>query len=473
MSSSEKISAKTLCDQAYEYVKERILNDAFPASQKLPSVRAIAETLCISRNTAERAYQQLLAEGSIRSQEKSGFYVEDFDKSIVIASEKQRTVELHESIEEMGHPYATNPGIKYDFCFTNPAPDIFPIDTWRKLTSAVLYSTEVDMINQYGNPLGDYDLRSALSKYLFNSRGVHCLPEQVVIQTGLGDGFDQLLKLFSSEHDPIILEDPCLSIMQIVTKSNRFQIKPIDVSSSESFHEGLNKTRAKLICVTPSHQFPTGSTMPVSDRVALLEWAKDNDAYIVEDDYDSEFRYGTKAIPSLHALDSSDRVIYTGSFSKTLSPNLRISYWVLPPELLTRYREDYAILPCPAPWIIQRVLYHFIAQGHWDKYLRKYLTLNKKKREALLKACSHVFGDKMELSGQNAGLHVWATLADPRPSSELLAIAREAQVAVYPTEQFYQDKSRLVKNAFILGHSKIKEEDIFPGVQQLYDAWFC
>lgn len=470
MTTSSGSSKNTLGDQTYRFIKERILNGIYPADHKLPSIREMAETLCVSRNTAERAYSQLLAEGYLRSKQKSGYYVEDFDTSAIPQSHTTSNDIAPEQAEAFGHPYAT-PSTPYDFCYTNPAPESFPFETWRKLTNALLYSPEAQRINCYGNPLGDYDLRTELTRYLFDSRDVVCQPEQVVLQSGLGDGLDRLLKLFSPQSDAIAFEDPCLSVAQAVFASNRFKMVPLDVSTPERFLHDLEASAAKLVYVTPSHQFPTGTTMSLTSRIKLLDWALDHNAYIIEDDYDSEFRYKTRAIPSLHALDSNGRVIYTSSFSKTLSPNLRVSYWVLPPEVLAHYREDMAVFPCPTSWFNQRILYHFFAQGHWDKHLRRYLTLNRRKRAALLDACTSTFKGALSLSGTNAGLHVWAKLAGCTHSEDLIEAARAAQVVVYPTECFYYDKAHSEGGAFILGHSKIKEEDILPGIKRLYDVW--
>lgn len=463
-------SKKTLSDQTYEFIKERILNDVYPAKRKLPSIREIADTLCVSRNTVERAYMQLLAEGYVRSKEKSGYYVEDFDKDAVAQSRTDPLPHDGCGAEKLGQPY-DNPDTPYDFCYTNPPLDSFPFDTWRKLTNTVLYGPEAELVNNYSNPFGDLDLRGELARYLFDSRSVACRPEQVVLQSGIADGFDRLLKLFSPQDDVIAFEDPCLSVARAAFVGAHFGTASLSVASSQQFFRDLERSSAKLVYVTPSHQFPTGITMPLASRIKLLEWAAANDAYIVEDDYDSEFRYKTRAVPSLHALDGDGRVIYTSSFSKTLSPTLRVSYWVLPPKLLERYRERMELFPCPVPWINQRVLYHFFAQGHWDRHLRRYLTTNKRKRAVLLEACESAFEGALELSGANAGLHVWAKLEGHGSSRELIDSAHAAGVVVYPSECFYCDPAKSEHSTFILGHSKIKEEDIRPGIERLRDIW--
>lgn len=465
------VPGKTLADQAYGFLRERILNGIYRSGQKLPSLRETAETLCISRNTAERAYEQLLAEGYVECRRKSGYYVEDFDADAIAHAAKRPAAWGDEEPETLGHPYESDASIVYDFCYTNPAPDAFPFDTWRKLTSALLYSSEAQLNNQYCNPMGDVGLRGEIARYVFDSRGVACAPEQVIVQTGLADSLDRLLKLFSPHDDVVAFEDPCLSVAQTVFASNRFAMRALDVSTPRRFRDDLVRSNAKLVYVTPSHQFPTGSTMALADRIALLDWATSSGAYIIEDDYDSEFRYKTKSIPSLHALDSNDRVVYAGSFSKTLSPSLRIGYVILPPDLAYEYKRRFQILPCSAPWLNQRVLYHFFSQGHWGRHLRKYVTMNRKKRAALLDACETVFGGRLELSGVDAGLHVWARLEGNEDAETLIAAARAAGVAVYSARSFYYDDAHRDPAAFILGHSKIAEEDILPGIRRLRDAW--
>lgn len=463
---------KTLGEQTYDFIKERILGNAYPPGSRLPSIRETAETLCVSRNTVERAYQQLLAEGYICSRQKSGYFVEELDKTLMLRT--RRPMPFPEpppsAPKTLGHPYDET-GARYDFCYTNPAPHAFPVETWRKLTGEVLYSPDIEDINRYCNPFGDDGLRQSIARYIFSSRGVVCRPDQVIINTGLADGIDRLLKLFSPDRHCVACEDPCLSAVRTVILANRFPIETIDVSSHESYCRDLDRSKAKLIYVTPSHQFPTGATMALKTRLRLLEWAASRDAYVIEDDYDSEFRYKTKAIPSLHALDGESRVIYTGSFSKTLSPNMRVGYWVLPDDLAQRYRESLVTLPCSVPWLHQRVLCRFMDEGHWGKHLRKYVKLNRRKREILLDALESSFGGRMSISGEDAGLHLWVRLLDDRPGAELIDAARAADVMVYPVEHFYRNPSRIHPPAFIIGHSKIDQERIGPGIERLSQAW--
>jgi GntR family transcriptional regulator/MocR family aminotransferase len=431
----------------------------------------MAESLCMSRNTVERAYQQLLVEGYIKSQEKSGYYVEDIEKSGAIKPQGARVRLKKEDLEALGHPFAINPETPYDFCYTNIAPENFPLETWRKLTVSVLHSSEAKLIAQYSNPFGDYDLRKEIARFVLDSRGVDCCPEQVIVLTGLAEIMDRLLKFFSPIKRHIALEEPCLNAVRAVASSNGFTISPLDASNADKYLHDLEKTQSNLAYVTPSHQFPTGGTLQLSSRLKLLDWAVANNAYIIEDDYDSEFRYKTKAIPSLHALDSSNRVIYTGSFSKTLSPNLRVGYMVLPPHLVEQYRDDFRVFPCSVPWLNQRVLYHFMALGHWDKHLRKLVKTNRRKREVLLTACNSIFGKSLKLAGVDAGLHVWAHLDGYHDDDELIALAHKVGVIVYPSKCYYSELERVDKGAFLMGHSKIKEEDIEPGVALLYKVW--
>ena len=447
------------------------MNGVYLAGEKMPSIREVAETLCVSRNTVERAYGQLLVEGYVGCRQRSGYYVEDFDVEAVASSLKSPTLWGGDLSDDEEYAEAPDDAIRYDFCYYNPAPEAFPYNTWRKLTTELLYTSEIRENNRYGNPFGDTGLRSEIARFAFESRGVACRPGQVIILSGFAEGLDRVLKLFSPDEHAVAFENPCLHVVHAVVRNDRFPARPLDVSSPERFLDDLARSRAKLVYVTPSHQFPTGSTMSLTTRLALLEWAAANDAYIVEDDYDSEFRYRTKATPSLHALDSEDRVIYAGSFSKVLSPSLRMGYWILPPQLVERYRACFGVLPSSVPWLNQRALCQFFAQNHMRQHLRKYLTLNRKKREALLDACQEVFGGDLELAGVDAGLHMWAHLKGCDDAEGLVRAAREAQVAVYSPRDFYYDPSCADPGAFMIGHSRIAEEDILPGVRRLREAW--
>ncbi len=472
-------SEKTLAEQTYHHLRERILSGAYPAGTKLPSIREISESLVVSRNTVERAYDQLLVEGYVYCKPRSGYFVESFDVDAVAAlptpaSAPTLSAQIT-SADSPAHPARHSafetPAARYDFCYHNPDPAAFPYNTWRKLMNDELLAAAVQEHNRYGSEFGHEGLREELAHFAFDMRGVRCEPEQVIIHAGLGDGLDRLLKLFDRETDVFACEEPCLHVAFQVARQNGFTVAPLDISSPEAFLTALRASGAKLVYVTPSHQFPTGSTMTLATRLALLEWAKQADAYIIEDDYDSEFRYHTKATPSLHSLDREGRVIYCGSLSKVLSPALRLSYWVYPPALLSRFERAFSVLPSTVPWLNQQVLYRFFREEHMHRHLRKYLTLNKRKREALLAACREEFGEDLRLEGTDAGLHLWAHLAGCEDASALIAVAADAGVAVYTVDAFYSEAARQDSGAFLLGHSRIAEADIAPGIRALARAW--
>lgn len=451
--------------QIYECLKADILAGGYSPEERLPSVRQLAEELAVSRNTADRAFQQLYAEGFVRAVDRGGFYVEPsvfevLELSPPVASSKPPIPRMRS---------VPRKGVAYDFYYGDLPDELFPAQTWRKLANEVLL--EDVGVNTYEEPFGSRGLREELARYLRQARGVRCTSDQVVIQSGLRDGLERLVKLFDPSVDVVAAEDPCLHGVRKAFANNGFKVVPLNVSSSEAFFADLEGSAAKLVYVTPSHQFPTGKTLPIADRLRLVDWAASHDAYIIEDDYDSEYRYRESPIPSLQSLDAHGRVVYTGTFSKILSPGLRTGYWVLPDRLVDRYYDKLACYWCPVPWLTQAVLERFFAEGHWDRHVRRTVQLFKRKQKTLVGALGDVFGGKIRIEGDNAGLHVWAHVDDERGDRELERRALAKGVGVYTTAGYWHDPSRADPAKMLIGYSYIPLERIEPGIRLLGEAW--
>ncbi|MCL2807672.1 MAG: PLP-dependent aminotransferase family protein [Coriobacteriia bacterium] len=470
------IDTKALYLQIYEQFRREILEGVYTAGQRLPPIRKLASDLGVARNTVEAAYRQLVQEGFVSSRTGSGYTVEDlnlneelFSKSV---DESIGAYSAHERqlIMSMQKPVCT---YTYDFNYGNLEEDAFPSEVWRKLTSDALHSFEAGGASRYDDHQGDYLLRLNLVNHLRKSRGVRCFPEQVIIQAGTPAAIQSVMQLFDPAIDTVAMEEPGYQGARLAFEQCRFKITPCPIFHGSSlFIRSLARSGARLCFVTPSNQFPTGAILPMQARLQLLEWARVNEAYILEDDYCHEFRYSAHPVPSLQSLDTHHRVIYMGTFSTTFSPALRMSYVILPPELLGQWKEHFQLAHSSVPWFTQVVMRRFIEQGHWEKLVRRALMRNKQKYETLIAALQTYLGDKIALTENGAGLHVLVQTKDGRSQEELVELAGEQSVGVYETNRYWISSHPLKANHILVGFSSIKKADIEPGVQALKRAWF-
>ena len=370
--------------QLYEQIKGDILSGAMAEGTKLPSIRLLAKEMLTGKNTVESAYAQLVLEGYVQALPHSGFRVNPVQQYMhpVNASRHsgQEEVAVREEI-----PQAE---LKYDFHYGDLDASTFPYTVWRKLMGEVMKESSRGTpcsggMHSYEKANGDITLRRELARYLYHSRGVRCEPERVVICSGLQPSILAVLRLLGEEARTVALEDPTYTGARVVYECFNFNIIPVPVKNDGIDLDVLAGSPAKLAHITPSHQFPTGVVMPVGRRMEILNWASKNSGWIIEDDYDSELRYHGRPIPSLQSIDKHDRVIYMGTFSKTLSPGMRMSYMVLPKQLAEEFKRVFAGFQCTVPWLEQAILARMMAEGHWERHLRK-ICLAKKKNMILL-----------------------------------------------------------------------------------------
>lgn len=319
-----------LYEQIYNSIKEEIVTGVLPFGARLPSARRLSKHLDVSRNTVDTAYAQLCAEGYIESKPKRGFFVCQVEE----LAELHIPVKIEEEEEEI-RPEK----IPYDFSSAGVDMEQFPYHIWRKLLKEIMINDNSELF-QKGNFQGDLELRKAIMYYLRQSRGVHVHASQIVVAAGM-ENLLFLLRQILGEKVSIGIENPVYKNAYEILKELNFKIHPISMDESGMCVEQLQKTDANLAYVTPAHQYPTGVIMPVGRRSQLLAWAKkDPDRCIIEDDYDSEFRYHGKPIPAMQGLDDGENVIYMGTFSKAIAPAIRASYMVLPKKLAKRISAD-------------------------------------------------------------------------------------------------------------------------------------
>lgn len=454
--------------QIYEQIKQDIENGTYPKGAKLPSIRSMAEDLQCSRNTVEGAYTHLAQEGFIVGKPGSGYLVQD------LAFIEQSVPEGSELL--IGNPVKK---LRYDFTYGDLELGTFPALQWRALTDEVLMSIDSSKANTYTDPFGEIDLRREIAWRLTTQRDIFCTSDQIVVQGGTQSSVQNLLSLFDFKTDSIAMEEPGYDGVRCVFQRSGFQVHPCRINYSsntadldEAFLDDLNTFQPKLIYVTPSSQFPTCSIMSQATRQALISWANDHDAYILEDDYCRDFRYKERPIPPLQSLDTMGRVIYMGTFSKSLSPALRMNYLALPLPLMKRWKEIFSGAYSAVPWLSQAVLARFMKDNNWERHVRRVQVRNRRKYSTLINALETHGAGRIKMLENGTGLHMLVVVKDGRTEEELIKAAAANDVAVYGTKKYWNCQENALKGCVLVGFSAIAEQDIEPGIAALMQAWF-
>ncbi|MFN2744790.1 PLP-dependent aminotransferase family protein [Bacillus sp. z60-18] len=447
--------------QLYQYIKKEIEEGGIPPGTVLPSIRYLSRHLHISKNTVESAYQQLTAEGYTESRPRSGIKVLPLEKPLFPT--RRFTYPVRQKREE-------EPSVQYDFQYGDIDLDHFPLKTWKKCLQDAMNSESPDLF-LYGDRQGDKGLRAELAKHLFQARGVRCSSEQIVVCSGTQSAVSLLCQLLSSNGRMVAVENPGYDGVRSVFLNHGYATHPIGLEADGIDLSQLKKSRAKLAYITPSHQFPYGMVLPIQKRLKLLKWADQNDAYIIEDDYDSEFRYRGQPIPSLKALDTKDHVIYLGTFSKCFLPAARLSYIVLPQKLTERFRERLGRYSQSSSPMIQKAMYLFMKEGFFERHIRKMKKVYQEKHQTLISAIEKHFGNEVNIIGEKAGLHILMEIR--RDIKDLIGKAEKHDVKVYPVSDFWIDPRESPSSIVMAGFGGLSEQDIEEGIERLYQAWFA
>ncbi|MCX7773159.1 MAG: PLP-dependent aminotransferase family protein, partial [Clostridia bacterium] len=451
-----------LYQQLYAYIKSEIQAGRLGAGSKLPSKRKLSTHLNISQNTVQLAYNQLIDEGYVVPSERRGYFVHKLEHMIKL--------ELSETTSDKTD-FKEESRILYDFSYQGVDYQTFPFSAWRKLTKEVINEYDHELL-ELGHPQGHLGLRTSIADYLRQSRGVNCRANQLVISAGTEFLLQMLIQLLGKDENIYGIENPGYERLSLLFQSNGARFRPIAIDGNGMMPEEILKSDANILCIAPAHQFPSGGIMPVHRRIQLLNWANERPGrYIIEDDYDSEFKYSGKPIPALQGLDKSGKVIYMGSFSKPLSPAIRVSYMVLPEHLLQKYTDQLSLFLCPVPAIDQKVLERFIREGYFERHLNKMRNLYKRKREILTSEIARM-DVRAQAMGADAGLHLLVTVNNGMGEEELVITALKAGVKVYPYSQYFPDVSLYQKAPVVLlGFASLTEQDITKAIGMLNQAW--
>jgi len=448
--------------QLYQQLRVKILNGEIPPKARLDSSRNLSTELKISRNTVELAYQQLLAEGYIVGKSRSGYYVETINNENVPF--------LPEIPETEIFPESTDEKIKYNFTYGNLPADTFPFSKWQNLTN-VCFRKHKNQLLKYSSFMGELGLRKEIAKYLRIYRDVKCSVDQILITSGITEGLALVCQLFHSDTTAVAMEEPGFRRAYLTFRNQGFRVDPISLNHHGINVKSLNTSTAKVVYVTPSHQFPTGSIMSITRRLRLIEWAYKRNAYIIEDDYSSHLRYDVKPISSLQGL-APEKVIYIGSFSKMLLPSLRVAYMVLPKNLVQKMQDQSSFIPCSVPFIVQKPLELFMQEGYFESHLRKMVNHFKKKHSALVCALQENFGDEIFIFGQSAGVHLLVQINCNASAQKLVEQAAKAGIVISASDKLWTQVEPPLYPQILLGFSAIALDDIAPAVRLLRKIWF-
>lgn len=454
-----------LYQQIYKQIKEIILKRKLRKNDKLPSKRALAKQLQVSINTISLAYEQLLAEGYIYAIERSGYYVEDIT---AFANEEKLKTELPEDLKEV--PFDRRDWLSLSHMATDVSR--FPFQEWKRCQQVAidLHREELAHIPHFQGP---YLVRESICKLTNLTRAVSSFPEQVVISTGTQPLIEQLIKL--KPHVKVAIENPGYARLYLHLKQMGIDVEPIPLDEKGIDIDALEKSGANVVIVTPSHQFPMGTIMPISRRIELLNWAAAKpDRYIIEDDYDSEFKYETDQIPSLQSLDRNQRVIYIGTFSKSMLTSLRISYAILPIPLLRKYRERYCHVIPFNNTLTALTLHYFIESGAYARHVKRMNHVYEEKRQLLIDALQQQFGRFVTIENIPAGLHFVAHFKTNATYEEVEAKAKAAKIEVYTIRRFSLKELPQKKGeiTLVIGFAAIQKEQIERAVRKLYTVLY-
>jgi GntR family transcriptional regulator / MocR family aminotransferase len=478
--SLDRDSAESLQEQIFSRIREQIAAGILRPGSPVPSSRILAAQLRVSRNSVIFGYERLMNEGYLIARPMVGTFVADVlpdqgvgdntndDSADVPAVSPSRRAHVFSGRQ---HAILNNSNIPIDFWTQRTDPRAFPLKTWRRLVMQSLAAAGHNL-TEYGDPCGLMALRTEIAGHVGSTRGIQVRPEQVVILAGAQLALNLALRLLASHGDEIVVENPCNQGAAYLFESHHMRLRPIAVDRSGIDATAVAATDARLVYLTPSHQFPLGATLSLDRRRTILRWAQRTGAYVIEDDYDSEFRYDGAPLPAMQAL-SPDHVIYLGTFSKSLGAGLRTGFAIFPEHLVDAAATAKALLDNGQVWLEQAALARFMQGGGFMRHLRRCRQHYFSRRNALIGRMRERFGD-IDLLGTEAGTHVaWRLPTALVPAHTIKAIARTRNIGVYTVQSgggHEYDGSQFESNWLLLGYASLSEDQIRAGIDRLEEA---
>ncbi len=456
-------SKTPLYEQLYRAVRADIMSGTLAGGTRLPSKRQLAANLRVSQITVETAYGQLLAEGYIVSEPRRGYFVQ-----------KQLTVPAQTQAPKAAAPHthaAPVDDCKYDFRTNIVDTECFPFATWARLSRSVL-SEYSDRLLRATDPCGAAELREQIARYLYDFRGINISPDNILVGAGSEYLMHLVIQLLGRDR-VYALENPGYRKLYQIFDVSGVAVRPLPLDKSGLRADALAASDASVVYLTPSHHFPLGTVMPAARRMEILRWASAApDRYIIEDDYDSEFRYASRPIPALGEMDRAGRVVYVNTFAKSLSPALRIGYLVLPDALMARYHERFSLYSSTVPSFDQHTLAAFMRTGGFERHISRSRKVYQARRDALMAALDRELADlPHEVSRSEAGLHLLLHMRNGMLERELIERARAVGVRVYGLSAYYTPPVKPPKATLVLGYAGLTERQIDEAAALLRQAW--
>ena len=455
----EKHSGVSLYEQLYRHIKEDILYGRLVAGEKLPSKRTLSSHLELSVITVKNAYEQLIAEGYIYSQEKRGYFVSRIDRPL----HPGKASTLPQREEE--------PTYELDLVTNSISAEYFPFTVWSKTMRQTILEQDTDLLQP--PPFnGARSLRCAIADNLQQFRGMTVDPEQIVIGAGTEFLYYLLIQLLGRDRTYAV-EDPGYGKIGRIYESNQVTLRRIALDEAGLSADALRQSGADVVHISPSHHYPTGIVMPIARRQELLRWADEQPGrYILEDDYDSEFRFVGRPIPTMFSTDRHERVIYLNTFSKTIAPSIRISYMILPLHLLEEYRSRLSFYACTVSSFEQHTLAAFMAQGRYEQHINRMRNRYRQKRDAVIDAIrTGPLGGRVEILEQDAGLHFLLRLDTKMTDDALRRAAAEKGVRLALLSDYYDSPAAAPQHVVVVNYSGIELEALRRGLVRLAELW--
>ena len=460
--SFENIESESMYEHLYRCIKQDILQKKLKSGEKLPSKRTFAKNLGVSTITVESAYAQLVAEGYLYTLPKRGYYVCDLEKGEEPPPPRPKQELPRQPVRRTYWA---------DFVGSSVAKDMFPFSVWVKLLRDVTAGEDEATLLTDTSAGGIRQLRQAISDHLYQFRGMSIDPEQIVVGAGTEYLYSVLIQLLGRDRG-YAMEDPGYLRLSKIYEKNDVRVCHIPMDASGIIPEKLEESGAEILHITPSHHFPTGIVMPVSRRYEFLSWAsKGENRYIIEDDYDCEFRLSGRPIPTLQSIDVMEKVIYINTFTKSLAPAFRISYLVLPKHLVTRFYETLGFYSGTVSCLEQMTLARFLSEGYFEKHINRMRNHYRTVRDKLLGEISRSpLAGRVQISEENAGLHFLMEVDTNRSDQEIVQAAEREDLRISFVSQYYFDTANCRPHVLVMNYSGLEEDRIPEAVDRLCRA---